>query len=441
MPSQKPTLHLISLGCAKNLVDSEILLGGLKHYTYHLTKEPEEADTIIINTCGFLDQAREESIDVVLQAAQLKKTGRLKQLVVMGCLSERYPEELAREIPEVDRFFGTHDHHEIVSYLTGKDYNRDDPRFFRSLLTPRHYAYLRIAEGCDNGCSFCSIPLMRGAQKSRPLTDIITEARKLLELGVKELLVIAQDTTSYGWDLPEKVSLADVITALDGLSPEAYWIRLHYTHPAHFSRNIIDVLANATHVCRYVDIPVQHASDRILTSMRRGLNKTGIRKRIQQLRDAIPGIRLRTTLIVGYPGETEAEFQELLDFVSEIQFDRLGVFTYSEEEGTLAAQLPDNVPRSLKDERKTAVLELQGDISAKKQAAFVGTTVKVLVDETSPDGSLGRTEFDSPEVDNLVHITGKVPLGEFIPVKIERSTAYDLYGRQVLNVKKVGMKN
>ncbi|MFQ6606577.1 MAG: 30S ribosomal protein S12 methylthiotransferase RimO [Fidelibacterota bacterium] len=432
MPTTKPTLHLISLGCAKNLVDSEILLGGLKHHAYQLTKEPEEADTIIINTCGFLDQAREESIEVVLQAAQLKKTGRLKQLVVMGCLSERYPVELAREIPEVDRFFGTHDHGEIISYLTGKDHSRDDPRFFRSLLTPRHYAYLRVAEGCDNGCSFCSIPLMRGAQKSRPLPEIVTEAQKLLDMGVKELLIIAQDTTSYGWDLPEKISLADVITALDSLPTDEYWIRIHYTHPAHLSRNIIAALANATHVCRYLDIPVQHASDRILTSMRRGLNKAGIRRRIQQVRNAIPDIRLRTTLIVGYPGETEAEFQELLDFVAEIQFDRLGVFTYSEEEGTLAARLPDDIPRDLKDERKATVLELQADISAQKQAALVGTTMKVLVDETHSEGSLGRTEFDSPEVDNVVHITGEVLEGTFIPVKIESSTPYDLYGSPLL---------
>lgn len=428
MSPAKPTLHLISLGCAKNLVDSEILLGGLKHHAYHLTKEPAEADTIIVNTCGFLDLAREESIEVVLQAAQLKKTGRLKQLVVMGCLSERYPEELAQEIPEVDRFFGTHDHREIISYLTGKDHDRDDPRFFRSLLTPRHYAYLRIAEGCDNGCSFCSIPLMRGAQKSRPLGEIVAEAQKLLDLGVKELLVIAQDTTSYGWDLPEKVSLSEVITALDRLTTEEYWIRIHYTHPAHISRDIITALAKATHVCRYLDIPVQHASDRILASMRRGLNKKGIRRRIRQLCEAIPEIRLRTTLIVGYPGESEAEFQELLDFITEIQFDRLGVFTYSEEEGTLAAQLPDDIPRTVKDERKAAVLELQADISARKQAALVGTTMKVLVDETSPAGSLGRTEFDSPEVDNLVHITGAVPKGTFLPVKIESSTPYDLYG-------------
>ena len=341
---------MISLGCAKALVDSEILLGGLEQENFQITEEPEEADTIVVNTCGFLDIAREESIETILQAAKLKETGKLKQLVVMGCLSERYPESLSKEIPEVDRFFGSKDHKQIASFLTGKEYAKDDPLFYRSLMTPNHYAYLKIAEGCDNGCSFCSIPIMRGLQKSRNIDSIMWEAEKLLEKGVKEMLVIAQDSTSYGWDLKPKIYLSDLIKSLDSLDFD--WIRLHYAHPAHLSKRIIEAMANAKNMCQYLDIPIQHASDKILKSMRRGLGQSGIRDRILQLREAIPNIRIRTTLIVGYPDETDDDFNSLYDFIEEMEFDRLGVFTYSEEEGTIAESLKDNVPQELKNERK-----------------------------------------------------------------------------------------
>ena len=326
--SENKTLNLISLGCAKNLVDSEILLGGLKKTDVTLTNNPEEADTIVVNTCGFLDIAREESVDTILQAAELKKTGNLKELVVMGCLSERYPEELTKEIPEVDRIFGSNDHRQIVSFLTGKEYAKDDPLFFRSLMTPNHYAYLKIAEGCDNGCSFCSIPLMRGLQKSRTIPAIMDEAERLVKNGTKELLVIAQDSTSYGWDLETKVYLSDLLRELNTIN-NLEWIRIHYAHPAHLSKRIINAMAECDKVCNYLDMPIQHAADSILKSMRRGLGQDGIRDRIYGLRNAIPEIALRTTLIVGYPGETEDDFNSLRVFVEEIRFDRLGIFTYS----------------------------------------------------------------------------------------------------------------
>jgi len=422
-------LKMISLGCAKALVDSEMLLGGLERENFQITEEPEEAETIVVNTCGFLDIAREESIETILHSAKLKKTGKLKQLVVMGCLSERYPESLSKEIPEVDRFFGSKDHKQIVSFLTGKDYVMDDPLFYRSLLTPNHYAYLKIAEGCDNGCSFCSIPIMRGLQKSRNIDSIMWEAEKLLEKNVKEMLIIAQDSTSYGWDLKPKTYLGDLIKSLDILGFD--WIRLHYAHPAHLSKRIIESMANAKNLCRYLDMPIQHASDKILKSMRRGLGQSGIRKRILDLREAIPTIRIRTTLIVGYPDETDEDFNALYDFIEEMEFDRLGVFTYSEEEGTIAEKLNDNVPRELKNERKDQILDLQASISSEKNQVMVGNTYKVLVDKSAETVSVGRTEYDSPEIDNIVHIKARVDIGEFVNVKIDSSNEFELIGKPV----------
>jgi len=425
----KQKLNMISLGCAKALVDSEILLGGLERENFEITQEPEDADTIVVNTCGFLDIAREESIETILQAAKLKENGKLKQLVVMGCLSERYPESLSKEIPEVDRFFGSKDHKQIASFLTGKDFTKDDPLFYRSLLTPNHYAYLKIAEGCDNGCSFCSIPIMRGLQKSRNIDSIMWEAEKLLENGVKELLVIAQDSTSYGWDLKPKKYLSDLINSIDTLGFN--WVRLHYAHPAHLSKRIIEAMANAKNICQYLDMPIQHASNKILKSMRRGLGQSGIRDRIFQLREAIPNIRIRTTLIVGYPDESDDDFNTLYNFIEEMEFDRLGVFTYSEEEGTLAEVLEDNVPQELKNERKDQILDLQASISSEKNHLMVGNTYKVLVDKTGDSVSVGRTEFDSPEIDNIVHIKKSVPNGEFINVKVESSNEFELIGSPV----------
>ena len=423
----KKTLNLISLGCAKNLVDSEILLGGLNKTNMDLTDDPEKADSIVVNTCGFLDIAREESVDTILQAAEMKKTGSLKELVVMGCLSERYPEELKKEIPEIDRIFGSNDHKQIVSFLTGKDFAKDDPLFFRSLMTPKHYAYLKIAEGCDNGCSFCSIPLMRGLQKSRTIPAILEEAERLVQNGTKEILVIAQDSTSYGWDLEKKVYLSDLLRELDQIN-DLEWIRVHYAHPAHLSQRIIDAMAECDKVCNYLDMPIQHASDDVLKSMRRGLGQDGIRNRIERLREAIPNLGLRTTLIVGYPGETEKNYIELRDFVEEIRFDRLGVFTYSEEEGTIAADLKDDIPRETKDARKNDILELQHDISLEKNERFIGETIKVVIDNSGEEASVGRSEFDSPEIDNIVHVKGNAETGVFHQVKITDVNEYELIG-------------
>ena len=424
------TVNIISLGCAKNLVDSEILLGGLNKSEINITENPEDADTIIVNTCGFLDIAREESVDTILQAAQLKETGKPSELVVMGCLSERFPDELKNEVPEIDRIFGSNDHRQIVSFLTGKDYAKDDPLFFRSLMTPNHYAYIKIAEGCDNGCSFCSIPIMRGLQKSRTISSIMEEAIRLSNNGTKELLVIAQDSTSYGWDLDKKVYLSDLIKELNTIE-NIDWIRVHYAHPAHLSQRIIDSIANSDKVCNYLDMPVQHASDKILKSMKRGLNQKGIRDRIDRLRDANPGIALRTTLIVGYPGETEEDYKELYQFVEEMKFDRLGVFTYSEEEGTTAADLDDNIPVEVKNERKNQIIEMQHDISLERNESFIGKTLRVLVDQSENNIGVGRTEYDSPEIDNIVNIEGRVEKGKFVNIQIESANEYELIGKPV----------
>ena len=424
----KKTLNLISLGCAKNLVDSEILLGGLNKTNIEITDDPEKAETIVVNTCGFLDIAREESVDTILQAAEMKKTGSLKELVVMGCLSERYPAELKKEIPEVDRIFGSNDHQQIVSFLTGKEFAKDDPLFFRSLMTPNHYAYIKIAEGCDNGCSFCSIPLMRGLQKSRTISSIMDEAERLAENGTKELLVIAQDSTSYGWDLEKKVYLSDLLKELNNIKG-IEWIRIHYAHPAHLSQRIIDAIANCDKVCNYLDMPIQHASDGMLKAMRRGLGQDGIKNRISRLRDAVPNIALRTTLIVGHPGETENDYHQLKDFVEDMRFDRLGIFTYSEEEGTLAADLKDDIPREVKDNRKNEILELQHEISLEKNESFIGRTMKVIVDESEGEVSVGRSEHDSPEIDNIIHIQGTAEVGTFNNVEILEANEYELIGK------------
>ena len=423
----RKSVNLISLGCAKNLVDSEILLGGINQTNLDIVKNPEDADTIIVNTCGFLDIAREESVNTILEAAELKNTGNLQELVVMGCLSERYPNEIKEEIPEIDRIFGSNDHRQIVSFLTGKDFSRDDPLFFRSLMTPKHYAYIKIAEGCNNGCTFCSIPIMRGLQKSRTIPAIMEEAERLAKNGTKELLVIAQDSTSYGYDLNEKVYLSDLIRELNTIK-DVDWIRIHYAHPAYLSQKIIDAIAESDKVCNYLDMPIQHAADDILKSMRRDSSQKSIRNRISRLRNAVPDIALRTTLIVGYPGETEDHFQSLKNFIEEIKFDRLGIFTYSEEEGTAAAGLEDNVPREVKDERKNSLQDLQQDISLEKNELFIGKELKVIIDKSTEKVSVGRTEFDSPEIDNIVHVKGEAEVGSFSNVKIQEVNEYELIG-------------
>ena len=424
--SSNQKVNFVSLGCAKALVDSEKLLGALKNTNFSVVDDSEKADSMVINTCGFIDIARQESIDTILHAAKLKKEGKIGKLIVMGCLSERYPQELSSEIPEVDYFFGSNDHIKIMQFLTGKEYAQDDPIFLRSILTPEHYAYIKIAEGCDNGCSFCSIPIMRGLQKSRSIDSILWEAEKLLEQGIKELLVIAQDTTSYGWDLKPKQYLGDLISELDNLNFE--WIRIHYAHPAHLSKKIIQSMADSKNVCSYLDMPIQHASDPILKSMRRGLNSNGIKKRIQLLREAIPDIRIRTTLITGYPGETNEDFNKMFSFVEDVQFDRLGVFTYSEEDGTLAKNLKDDIPIKVKNDRKAQIMDLQADISNEKNQSMIGKTLKVLIDDVGEKHSVGRTEYDSPEIDNIVNINQALKIGQFYNIKIESANEFELIG-------------
>jgi len=431
MPAQK--IHLISLGCAKALVDSEVLLGGLTSQDIKVTQEPENADAVIVNTCGFLEDARQESVDVILEAAQLKETHPDMQLVVMGCLPSRYENgELEEALPEVDRFFEEGKMPEVVQYLTGKPYMEFDPTYWRSLLTPDHYAYLKITEGCDNGCSFCSIPIMRGMQRSRTIDSLVAEAERLANQGVKELMIIGQDTTAYGWDLDEKVYLHDLLRELSGVRG-LDWIRLHYAHPAHFSRKNIPVMAEADNICAYLDMPVQHASSRLLKHMRRGLDREGILNRIRKVREQIPNLALRTSLIVGYPTETEEEFQQLMQFVEEVKFDRLGVFTYSHEPGTVAHEYEDDVPGQVKYDRRDQIMLLQQDIMLEKNREKMGSTLKVLIDEYNQEAGeyRGRTEYDSPDVDGIVRIPGEsedAEIGEFYNVEITDANEYELFG-------------
>lgn len=429
----KKRVSLISLGCSKNLVDSEFLIGGLKNEQFTITDFPEESDIVIVNTCGFLDKSREEGIDTILELGELKENNIIEKIVVMGCFSERFPTELKKELPEVDEFFGTNDHKEIITFLTGKDYSREDPDYFRTLLTPNHYAYLKIAEGCDNGCAFCSIPLMRGLQRSQPVEWNMQEANRLAGQGIKELLVIAQDSTSYGWDLKPKSSLHDLMLKLDQVEG-LKWIRLHYAHPAHLSRHMISAFKNFKRVIPYIDMPVQHGSDRMLKLMRRGLRSEGIKKRIESLRDICPDIAIRTSIIVGFPGEEEEDFNELIEFVKEVRFDRLGVFTYSDEEGTHASEnLEDNVPDNIKQERYDKIMMIQQEISLEKNKKLIGNQDLVVIDKSSKDEgwSIARSYRDAPEIDNYVRLNEYVPEGEFVNVEYIDAFEYDLLAKKV----------
>tara|TARA_B100000579_G_scaffold177402_1_gene144578 strand:+ start:5017 stop:6318 length:1302 start_codon:yes stop_codon:yes gene_type:complete len=423
-------ISLVSLGCAKNLVDSEILVGGLKKEGFDMVPNASDADVVIVNTCGFLDTAREESVDTILDCATLKNNSNVKKLLVMGCFSERYGTDLVSEMPEVDKFFGTNEHSMVLSYLTGKKYKKDDPDYYRSILTPKHYAYLKIAEGCDNVCSFCSIPVMRGLQASNTLEGNLIEAQRLADSGVKELLIIAQDSTSYGWDLSPKASLhelLDVIDKIDALE----WVRLHYAHPAHLHKEVIKRFSYLNKLVPYIDMPTQHGSDKILKNMKRGLNSSGIKKRISALRNSNDNMSIRTSIIVGFPGETDKEFKELYDFVEEIRFDRLGVFQYSEEEGTHGAKFyKDDIPKSIKQERYETIMMLQQKINYEKNIDRVGSIEKILVDivDENEGWSLGRSYRDAPEIDNYVKINTILKRGNIYDVKIEDAFEYDVLG-------------
>ena len=429
----KKNISFVSLGCAKNLVDSEILIGGLKSEKYNLVDNIDKSDYVIINTCGFLDMAREESVDTILECAEYKRQGKVDKLIVMGCFSERYGDDLEKEIPEVDKFFGTSDHNEILSYITGKEHKKDDPNYFRSLLTPKHYAYLKIAEGCDNVCSFCSIPIMRGLQKSSTLENLLIESQNLADRGVKELLIIAQDTTTYGSDLMPKSSLhelMDVLDKVDGID----WIRLHYAHPSHLTKHMIERYGSLNKLIPYIDMPTQDGSDSMLKMMKRGLKSNGIKNRVELLRKINPDISIRTSMIVGFPNETDRDFRELCDFVQDVQFDRLGVFKYSEEDGTSAARdYQDNVPAHVKQQRYDELMLIQQKINYNKNQERIGKIEKVLVDVVSDEGwSLARSYKDAPEIDNYVKINLKLKKGVFYNVLIKEAFEYDVVG-EVIN--------
>lgn len=421
-------VNLVSLGCSKNLVDSEVLLRQFKANGLEIIENSKKADYVVINTCGFINDAKDESIRAILEAIDLKKSGKVKKVVVMGCLSERYYNELNKEIPEVDAYFGVTDYRGVLNEL-GYDLKKE-LLGERLLTTPKHFAYLKISEGCDNPCSFCAIPLIRGKHISKPIPEIIQEANYLAQNGVKEIILIAQDSTYYGLDIYGKRELAKLLkelTKVDGIE----WIRLQYAFPAKFPEDILDVIAEEDKICKYIDIPFQHISDKILKSMQRGVTKRRTYELIELIRKKIPGVAIRTTLIVGYPEETESEFQELVDFVKDVEFERLGVFTYSQEDNTKAFELGDPIPQNEKENRKNIVLSLQQKISYRKNQEKVGKTLKVIVDEKLDKNTyIGRTQWDTPEVDNSVIVNSQksLELGEFYLVEIDDALEYDLVG-------------
>ena len=424
-------VSVVTLGCAKNLVDSEYLITGLKHIGYQMVNDVDNSSIVIINTCGFLDVAREESIEKILEIEQKKRDGLIDKIIVMGCLAERYGDELQKEISGVDKFFGSEEHEAVIRFISGKSFNLDDPDIIRASLTPKHYSYLKIAEGCDNACSFCSIPLMRGLQKSQPLKWNVQEAERLASRGVKELLIIAQDSTSYGWDATPKTSLHELFSELDKVEG-IEWLRLHYAHPSNLHRKMIEQFKNLKKLIPYIDMPIQHGADKMLKIMRRGLKSDGIKKKIDSLRNINDDIAIRTSIIVGHPGETDKEFNELLKFISEVEFDRLGVFQYSHEEDTLAGNMmQDDVPKKVKRERFEETMALQQKINLKKNQSLLGTKQKILIDVAKDGFSLGRTYRDSPTVDNYVKINTELETGKFYNVKIEKALEYDLVGKVI----------
>lgn len=430
---KRNTIDIISLGCSKNLVDSEQLMRQLEAEGFRVTHDAEhpEGAIAVINTCGFIGDAKEESINMILEFAQAKEEGRLKKLYVMGCLSERYLKELAIEIPQVDKFYGKFNWKELLHDL-GKNYH-DELRMERHLTTPPHYAYLKIAEGCDRQCSYCAIPIITGHHVSRPMEEILDEVRHLVSQGVKEFQVIAQELTYYGVDLYHKQMLPQLVEQMAQILG-VEWIRLHYAYPAHFPMDLLRVMRDYPNVCRYLDIALQHISDHMLSLMRRHVTKDETYRLIEAFRREVPGISLRTTLMVGHPGETEADFEELKEFVRQARFDRMGAFAYSEEEGTYSAQhYTDDIPQEVKQARLDELMDIQEGISAELNAAKVGQRLKTIIDRREGDYYIGRTEFDSPEVDPEVLITPptgtSLHIGNFYDVEITDAETYDLYGK------------
>ena len=432
---KKNKINVITLGCSKNVYDSEVLMRQLTANKMEVEheSEKEDANIVVINTCGFIDNAKEESINTILEQAERKEIGMIDKLYVTGCLSERYKPDLERDIPNVDQYFGTTDLPKLLKVL-GADY-KHELLGERLTTTPKHYAYLKIAEGCDRPCSFCAIPLMRGKHKSTPIEQLVIEAKNLAKNGVKELILIAQDLTFYGLDIYKKRRLADLLTELSKVEG-IEWIRLHYAFPTGFPHDVLDVISDNEKVCNYIDIPLQHINDEILTSMKRGTSHAKTDKLLQDFRAKVPNIVIRTTLIVGYPGETEEKFQELKQWVQDTKFDRLGVFTYSHEENTAAFNLKDDVPEEVKKARAEEIMDLQMHISWGLNQQKIGKTFKVLFDRKEGDYFIGRTEFDSPDVDNEVLVKADdtyIRMSDFANVKIIKANHFDLYGKVVVS--------
>lgn len=423
--AEQSKISVVTLGCPKNLVDSEYLIGQIQKVNLQWSTQVDDAETIVINTCGFIKDAKKESIDAIMEAVEKKNCGEVKKIIVMGCLTERFKDELMEGIPEVDSFFGTNQLPEVLKSLHIN--YRKELLGERVITTPSHYAYLKIAEGCENPCSFCAIPLMRGRYQSRPLEEIVKEARILADNGVRELIVIAQDSTYYGFDIYGERKLATLLEALNQIEG-IEWIRLMYAYPAKFPLDLITVFQKYPKICRYLDIPIQHISENVLKSMQRGISQRATRELLVRLKDEIPGIALRTTLIVGYPSETEDDFRELCDFVKEMRFHRLGVFQYSQEEGTEAFDLGDPIPIAVKEERQTKIMEIQKEISEQYNEALIQTNVKVIIDSKDGDYFIGRTEWDAPEIDQevLVRTHQNLKLGSLYTVTITDAMEYDL---------------
>ncbi|NJB38043.1 30S ribosomal protein S12 methylthiotransferase RimO [Croceivirga sp. JEA036] len=424
---KKNKINVVTLGCSKNVYDSEVLMGQLKANNKEVAHE-EEGNVVVINTCGFIGKAKEESVNTILEYVQKKEEGTVDKVFVTGCLSERYKPDLEQEIPDVDQYFGTNDLPVLLKAL-GADY-KHELIGERLTTTPKNYAYLKIAEGCDRPCSFCAIPLMRGKHKSTPIEDLVAEAEKLAVKGVKELILIAQDLTYYGLDLYKKRNLAELLEALvkvEGIE----WIRLHYAFPTGFPMDVLEVMKREPKVCNYIDIPLQHIADPILKSMRRGTTKAKTTKLLEDFRAAVPEMAIRTTLIVGYPGETQEDFETLREWVREMRFERLGCFTYSHEENTHAYKLEDNVPEEVKQERANEIMEIQSQISWELNQEKIGKTYRCIIDRKEGNYFVGRTEFDSPDVDNEVLIDARehyVKIGDFTNITITEASDFDLYG-------------
>ena len=428
---KKNRINVVTLGCSKNVYDSEVLMGQLRANDKEVVHE-EEGNVVVINTCGFIANAKEESVNTILEYVQKKEAGEVDKVFVTGCLSERYKPDLQKEIPNVDEYFGTSELPNLLKAL-GADY-KHELIGERLTTTPKNYAYLKIAEGCDRPCSFCAIPIMRGKHRSKPIEDLVIESQKLAAKGVKELILIAQDLTYYGLDLYKRRNLAELLQKLVGVEG-IEWIRLHYAFPTGFPMDVLEVMKQETKVCNYLDIPLQHISDAILKSMRRGTTQAKTTKLLQEFRAAVPEMTIRTTLIVGYPGETEEDFQTLKNWVSQMRFERLGCFTYSHEENTHAYNLEDDVPEEIKQERANEIMELQSQISWELNQEKIGKIFRCIIDRKEGNYFVGRTEFDSPDVDNEVLIDATkyyLKQGEFTNIKITDAADFDLYGIPIL---------